>query len=95
MKLQWIELAAAIVLAVCVAVSGLSIVGAKHEARQRFAELQELKREQDRLQIDWGRLQLEQSTWATHARIESLARERLELEAPDDGQVKVVAEPGT
>jgi cell division protein FtsL len=95
MKLQWIELAVAVVLAVLVAASGLSIVDAKHEARQLFAELQELKREQDRLQIDWGRLQLEQSTWATHARIESLARERLELEAPDDEQVKIVVEPGT
>ena len=95
MKLQWIELAAALLLAVGVGVTGIWIVDAKHETRQLFAELQELKREEDRLQIDWGRLQLEQSTYTTHARIEALARERLELDAPDDSQVKIVEEPGT
>jgi manganese transport protein len=87
--------AGALLLAVGVGVTGIWIVDAKHETRQLFAELQELKREEDRLQIDWGRLQLEQSTYATHARIEALARERLELDAPDDSQVKIVEEPGT
>lgn len=95
MKRQSIELLAAAVLAVSVVASGVGVVNAKHEARQRFAELQELKREEDRLQIDWGRLQIEQSTLATHPRIESLARERLELDAPSDAQVLIVMEPGS
>jgi cell division protein FtsL len=89
------ELLAALALAASVVASGVWVVKAKHEARQRFAELQELKREEDRLQIDWGRLQIEQSMLATHPRIEALARERLELAAPSEAQVLIVVEPGT
>ena len=50
---------------------------AKHEARNRFNELQQLTRERDELDIEWGQLQLEQSTWATHGRVESVARDDL------------------
>jgi cell division protein FtsL len=94
MTLRIGELLIATALAVLVVVSGVVIVDAKQDSRRLFAEFQELEREQDRLQIDWGRLRLEQSTWATHPRIESLARERLELEEPSDEQVKIVMEPG-
>jgi cell division protein FtsL len=90
MKQPWLELAAALVLAVSAVASGVWVVRAKHEARQLFIELEELNREQDRLQIDWGRLQLEQSTWATHSRIEALAREKLHLTDPTDEQLVVV-----
>jgi cell division protein FtsL len=83
---------AALVLAASVVASGVAVVKAKHESRRLFAELQELEREHDRLQIDWGRLQIEQSTWATHPRIESLARERLALDEPSDAQVRIVVE---
>jgi cell division protein FtsL len=87
------ELALATSLAVAVVGSGVLLVRAEHEARQLFIELEELNREHDRLQIDWGRLQIEQSTWATHSRIESLARESLRLDAPKPGQIVVVAGP--
>jgi cell division protein FtsL len=90
MKQPWLELAAVLVLAVSAVASGVWVVRAKHEARQLFIELEELNREQDRLQIDWGRLQLEQSTWATHSRIEALAREKLHLTDPTDEQLVVV-----
>jgi cell division protein FtsL len=93
MRLQLLELTAALLLAASVTASGIWVVGAEHRARQLFIELEELNREQDRLQIDWGRLQLEQSTWATHPRIESLARERLRLTVPADEQLLVVVEP--
>jgi cell division protein FtsL len=86
------ELGLAGALAVAVAGSGLWLIRMEHDARQRFVELEELNREQDRLQIDWGRLQLEQSTWATHSRIESLAREQLDLAAPKTEQIVVVSE---
>lgn len=93
MTLHPAALIAALVVAVAVVVSGLLIVTAEHKSRQLFREHEELKREEARLQIDWGRLQLEQSTWATHARIESLASERLELVVPDEDQVVIVAAP--
>jgi cell division protein FtsL len=90
---QAIELTSVLLLAAAVTASGVWVTGAKHRARQLFVELEELNREQDRLQIDWGRLQIEQSTWATHPRIESLARERLQLTTPADEQLVVVREP--
>ena len=90
---QAIELTGVLLLAAAVTASGVWVTGAKHRARQLFVELEELNREQDRLQIDWGRLQLEQSTWATHPRIESLARERLHLTPPADEQLVVVMQP--
>lgn len=86
------ELFVAAVLAVAVTASGLWVVATKHHGRQLFVGLEELNREQDRLQIDWGRLQLEQSTLATHPRIESLARERLRLAAPAEEQTVLVVE---
>ena len=93
MKKQLLEIAGVSLLAACVAASGVWIVGTEHRSRQLFIEVEELNREQDRLQIDWGRLQIEQSTWATHPRIEGLARDRLRLTVPDDGQLVVVVEP--
>jgi cell division protein FtsL len=93
MKAQMLELGAALALAASAVASGVWIVAAKHESRQLFAELQELEREQDRLQIDWGRLQIEQSMRAANAEIESRAREELRLAEPSDTQVKIIVEP--
>ena len=54
MKAQLFELLGVLVLAVSVTASGVWVIGAKHRARQLFIELEELNREQDRLQIDWS-----------------------------------------
>lgn len=94
MKLPFGVVLAALIVAAAVFASGVLLVTAKHQSRQLFAELEALKREEARLQIDWGRLQLEQSTWATHARIEALAGEQLELVVPAEDQVVIVAAPG-
>lgn len=93
MKVRASEIWVSAALAVAVLASGLWVVAAKHESRQRFAELEELKREEDRLQVDWGRLQLEQSTYATHPRLESRALEEIELRAPRNEQIVVVVGP--
>jgi cell division protein FtsL len=53
-------------------------------------ELQSLERERDSLDVEWGKLQLEQSTWATHERIESLARKRLGLRLPPISETVLV-----
>lgn len=94
MKLGLGVLLAALIVAVAVVVSGVAIVMAKHQSRQLFAELEALKREEARLQDDWGRLQLEQSTWATHPRIEALAGQQIELVVPGEDQVVIVTAPG-
>lgn len=78
--------------AVCV-VTALAIVHAKHESRRLFVELEALTAERDALNIEWGQLQIEQSTWATHARIEQVAREQLSLARPEATDIYVIERP--
>ncbi len=62
------------VLWLAVLVSALGVIYGKQQARNRFSELQKLTTVRDDLDIEWGQLQLEQSTWATHGRVEQIAR---------------------
>ena len=62
--------------------SALALVYAKHNNRNLFIELQELQSGRDSLNVEWGRLQLEQSTFATHSYIEGTARRDLQMELP-------------
>jgi len=79
----------AVFAAVCV-LTALAIVCTKHESRRLFVEFESLTAERDRLNIEWGQLQIEQSTWATHARIEQVATGELELKRPDAKDIYVV-----
>ena len=78
-----------IVLVMAVMVSALGVVYATHENRMHYVQLQELNRDRDKLDVEWGRLQLEQSTWATHGRIESVARKKLKMHSIDYGKVMI------
>ena len=75
--------------AVCL-VSALALVYTKHEARKLFVELEKLTSERDALNIEWGQLQIEQSTWATHARIEKVAADELQLTRPEATEIFVI-----
>jgi len=70
--------------------SAIGVVYSTHLSRTLFIELQSLQDKRDSLNQDWGRLQLEQSTWATHARIEGIARKQLGMIQPNFGDVVVV-----
>ncbi len=70
--------------------SALAIVYTKHESRKLFVELEDLTAERDALNIEWGQLQIEQSTWATHARIERLAVEEMSLIRPRSEEIYIV-----
>ena len=77
-------------LTLLVIISALSVVFVKHENRKHFVELQGLQKQRDAMNIEWGQLQLEQSTWATHSRIEGIARKRLGMETVPQGKVMIV-----
>ena len=79
----------AVFAAVCV-ISALAIVYTKHESRRLFVELETLTTERDQLNIEWGQLQIEQSTWATHARIEQVAADELALMRPKAAEIYVI-----
>ena len=65
----------------------LATVTANHSARKLFAELEREQTRMRNLEIEWGQLQLEQSTWAGPARIEKIAREKLRMKQPGPGQI--------
>jgi cell division protein FtsL len=79
-----------VVLAIAILASAVQVVLHQHEARKVFVDVQTLERERDRLSEEWGRLQLEQSTWATDARVESIARMRLHMIEPDRPSVELL-----
>ena len=70
--------------------SALGVIYGKHEARNSFNDLQRLTRERDELDIEWGQLQLEQSTWATNGRVESVARDDLHMIIPQATDLRIV-----
>ncbi|MGI8561351.1 MAG: cell division protein FtsL [Luteimonas sp.] len=79
----------AALLAACI-VSAIGVVHARHQHRQLFVELTRLERARDELDIDFGRLQLEQATWAESNRIDQVARSRLGMKFPEAGEIVVV-----
>ena len=75
-----------IVLVAC----GLGIVTSQHASRKLYVELQKEEAKTKQLDVEWGQLQLEQSTWAMHGRVEKLAAERLGMRVPPAGRAEVV-----
>jgi cell division protein FtsL len=67
----------------------LAVIQSQHRSRTYFVELERLKKQAHGLDEQWGKLQLEQSTWANPARVDTLARTRLGLIAPPHDRVRV------
>jgi len=70
--------------------SAVLLVYSKHQSRKLFVELQQLKHEVDALNTEWSQLQLEQSAWSGHGRIERVARKRLTMVMPNSSDVVFV-----
>ena len=71
-------------------VSAIGVVFARHEHRQLFIALTGFERARDELNIEFGRLQLEQATWAESNRIDQVAREKLGMKFPETSDIVVV-----
>ena len=67
--------------------TGVGIIYTKHMTRISFIELQNKQDAYDELRFEWGRLQLEQSAWATHGRIEKIAREKLNMDLVNEDRL--------
>ena len=66
------------------------VVYVSYSGRMQFAELDKLIAERDRLNIEWGRLQLEQSTYTTPGFVEQVALNRMHMAAPVPSEVKLI-----
>jgi cell division protein FtsL len=71
------------ILLLIAVVCALGVVTSQHKARKLFQELEGEQERARQLDVEYGQLQLELSTWATHPRIEQIAREKLRMRTPD------------
>jgi len=78
-----------LVLVAAVIGSAVGVVYGRHESRRQFVELNRLMNERDNLNFEFGRLQLEQATWAENNRIEQIARGRLGMVSPSAAEMVV------
>ncbi|MBS0211869.1 MAG: cell division protein FtsL [Proteobacteria bacterium] len=70
--------------------SATAVVYARQMHRQMFIQLNTLQRERDDLNIEFGKLQLEQATWAENNRVEQIATGTLGMVYPNSKDVVVV-----
>jgi cell division protein FtsL len=70
--------------------TALLVVRDRHEHRQAFVALTRLERARDELNIEFGRLQLEQATWAESNRVDQVARSRLGMVFPRTEDIVVL-----
>ncbi len=78
------------VLVVC----ALSLVTSRHQARKSFVDLEREQARSREYEVEFGQLQIEQSTWAMPARIEKIAREQLHMQLPASGRIEVLERSG-
>ena len=78
------------ILLVLIVVSALSVITSQHHARQLFNDLESEQDLAKKLGEEFTQLQLEQSTWATNKRVESLATKQLGMRLPDPGNTVIV-----
>ena len=75
-----------LVLVVC----ALGLVTSQHKARKLFSDLEREQARARELEVEYGRLQLEASTWGLHARVEKVAAGTLGMRTPDARRVRMV-----
>jgi len=75
-----------LVLVVC----ALGLVTSQHKARKLFSDLEREQARTRELEVEYGRLQLEASTWGLHARVEKVAAGTLGMRTPDARRVRMV-----
>ena len=69
-------------------VSAIGVITSQHQARKRLQALEQERDRSNNLEVEFGQLQLEMSSWAAHTRIEKIAREKLGMQPPDMKKVQ-------
>jgi len=82
--MMWVLIA---LLILAVMGSAIGVIYSKHQTRKIFVSLQKLHKQIDELDIEWGQLQLEQSAWSSHGRIEKIARKKLQMTLPKANEI--------
>jgi cell division protein FtsL len=72
--------------------SALGLVNSQHKARNLYIELERANQSAKQTEQEYGQLQLEQSTWAMHSRIEQIASQKMQMQVPDAKRVQVISQ---
>jgi cell division protein FtsL len=80
-----------LLLMVIAVLCAMGVVTSQHKARKMFVDLQQEESLAKQMEVEWGQLQLEQSTWAMHARIEKIASSYLHMKVADPAKTQVVS----
>ncbi|PTN11108.1 cell division protein FtsL [Nitrosomonas aestuarii] len=87
MRMFKLNLSLILILVVC----ALGVVSVQHEARKLKMALENEKKITRNLEVEWGRLQLEQSTLIARRHIENAAIEQLNMEVPSANHVQIIS----
>ena len=69
----------------------MGTITSQHKARKLYIELQQQQDLAKQYDIEWGQLQLEQSTWAMHSRIQQIAVSHMHMQVPEPARIQIVA----
>jgi cell division protein FtsL len=81
-----------LILLAAVMVSAIAVVWTRHQSRVLFVQLTQLQGQRDDLNIEYGKLELEQATWAEPRRIDGDARNKLGMVMPSPQDIRLVQE---
>lgn len=81
-----------LLLSALVVLSALAVVRVKFKNRELVTQMDQLRAEHERINMEWSQLQLEEATLASHTRVEKIARDQLGMTEPKD-YVTVSAQP--
>ena len=92
---SWVEIFSArtqlvVLLLLTLLVTGVSVVYATFKNRYLLNELQQLRNQRNELQVQWGQLLIEQSTFSLEARVERKAIDELQMKVPEFAQIVMV-----
>ena len=79
-----------IIFGFVVLILATAVIHLKHRHRLLFTELERLEDSRDALNIEWGKLLLEEGAWSQQRRIESIAKSKLNMAIPQYNQIIVV-----
>ena len=91
--MKWSILIPWVILLLITTLSAIGVVYARHMNRQLFHQLEQLERERDNLNIEFGQLQLERATWADNDRVEKIATTQLHMIFPTPDNTRIVRQP--
>ncbi len=77
-------------LLIAMLASAIGVVWTRHESRALFVNLTTLQNQRDALNIEYGRLELEQATYAEPRRIDDEARQKLGMVDPRPQDIRLL-----